>query len=113
MHFPTESHESLLTSQWFDYTPEMNTILNAFHQRIFNLEILLHRNSKILNHSQTKIKDTLSDQTMNIQQQNPLSQQSSHPSLIVEHYPENATLEKQFNKPNLSFPASSDQTTLD
>ncbi|CAF3746863.1 unnamed protein product [Adineta steineri] len=113
MDFPTESHGSSLTSQWFDYTPEMNTILNAFHQRIFNLEIPLHRNSKVLNHSQTEIKDNLSDQTMNTQQQNPLSPQSSHRSLIVEHYPENATLEKQFNKPNLSFPASSDQTTLD
>ncbi|CAF4850405.1 unnamed protein product [Rotaria sp. Silwood1] len=108
------TNKSLLTKQWFDYTPEMNAIIDALHKRIFNLEITLQANNQILDRSQTITNDHLLSHRANITvTQEQLSQKSRRSSLVLDQHSLNLTLEKQFDKLNLPSDVFFDQTAVD
>jgi hypothetical protein len=98
----------------------MHAILNALHQRIFNLEIALQTNNQISNRSQTMMDNNLSSPKTNIMISQELDQNSIDPSpqrstrnsFVPDQHSPNFTLEKQLHQLNLSSPAPFEQSTI-
>lgn len=99
----------------FFFDREMNEILNAFHQRIFNLEIAIsNRSHTTIDHNLLSPKtNIIVSQELDSNSINTSVQQSTRNSLISNQHSPDSVLEKQLHKLNLSRHTPFERTTED